>query len=70
MQEPKEKYKNNKDKLEVELKKQSVQSAKSMMGCLVTLLQLPILITIWSVFNKIPVSVGLSEVQHSFYKRL
>jgi YidC/Oxa1 family membrane protein insertase len=58
MQELKEKYKNNKDKLEVELKKQSVQSAKSMMGCLVTLLQLPILMTMWSVFNKIPVSVG------------
>lgn len=58
MQELKEKYKNNKDKLEVELKKQSVQSAKSMMGCLVTLLQLPILMTLWSVFNKIPVSVG------------
>ncbi|MBU3160772.1 membrane protein insertase YidC [Clostridium frigoris] len=58
MQELKEKYKNNKDKLDVELKKQSVQSAKSMMGCLVTLLQLPILMTMWSVFNKIPVSVG------------
>jgi len=58
MQELKEKYKNNKDKLEVELKKQSVQSAKSMMGCLVTLLQLPILMTMWSLFNKIPVSVG------------
>lgn len=58
MQELKEKYKNNKDKLEVELKKQSVQSAKSMMGCIVTLLQLPILMTMWSVFNKIPVSVG------------
>ena len=29
-----------------------------MMGCLVTLLQLPILMTMWSVFNKIPMSVG------------
>jgi len=58
MQEIKEKYKNNKEKLEVEVKKQSVESAKSMMGCLVTLLQLPILMTMWSVFNKIPVSVG------------
>ncbi len=29
-----------------------------MRGCLVTLLQLPILMTMWSVFNKIPVSVG------------
>ncbi|MBU3092127.1 membrane protein insertase YidC [Clostridium sp. CF011] len=58
MKELKEKYKDNKEKLEVEVKKQSVQSAKSMMGCLVTLLQLPILMTMWSVFNKIPVSVG------------
>ncbi|MCB2294377.1 membrane protein insertase YidC [Clostridium algoriphilum] len=58
MQELKEKYKNNEDKLELEIKKQSAQSAKSMMGCLVTLLQLPILTTMWSVFNKIPVSVG------------
>lgn len=58
MKELTEKYKNNKEKLEVEVKKQSVQSAKSMMGCLVTLLQLPILMTMWSVFNKIPVSVG------------
>lgn len=58
MQEIKEKYKDNKEKLELEIKKQSAQSAKSMMGCLVTLLQLPILMTMWSVFNKIPVSVG------------
>lgn len=58
MKELKEKYKDNKEKLEEEVKKQSVQSAKSMMGCLVTLLQLPILMTMWSVFNKIPVSVG------------
>jgi len=58
MQEIKEKYKDNKEKLEEEVKKQSAQSAKGMMGCLVTLLQLPILMTMWSVFNKIPVSVG------------
>jgi YidC/Oxa1 family membrane protein insertase len=58
IQELKEKYKNNKEKLEIEIKKHSAQSAKSMMGCLVTLLQLPILMTMWSVFNKIPVSVG------------
>ena len=58
MQEIKEKYKDNKDKLEVEVKKQSAQSAKSMLGCLVTLLQLPIFMTMWSVFNKIPVDVG------------
>lgn len=58
MQEIKEKYKDNKEKLELETKKQSVESAKGMLGCLVTLIQLPILMTMWSVFNKIPVSVG------------
>lgn len=58
MQKIKEKYKDNKDKLEVETKKQSAESAKSMLGCLVTLLQLPILMTMWSVFNKIPANVG------------
>ncbi|MGH4124036.1 MAG: membrane protein insertase YidC [Clostridium sp.] len=58
MKEIKEKYKDNKEKLEEAVKKQSTESAKSMMGCLVTLLQLPILMTMWSVFNKIPVDVG------------
>ena len=58
MQEIKEKYKDNKIKLEEEVKKHSVESAKGMLGCLVTLIQLPILMTMWSVFNKIPVDVG------------
>jgi len=57
MQEIKEKYKDNKEKLELETKKQSAESAKGMIGCLVTLLLLPILMTMWSVFN-IPVSLG------------
>lgn len=58
MQKIKEKYKDNKVKLEEEVKKHSVESAKGMLGCLVTLIQLPILMTMWSVFNKIPVDVG------------
>ncbi|MBX4261351.1 membrane protein insertase YidC [Clostridium estertheticum] len=58
MQEIKKKYKDNKDRLEVEVKKQSAESAKSMLGCLVTLLQLPIIMTLWSVFNKLPVSAS------------
>lgn len=58
MQEIKEKYKDNKDKLEVEVNKQSAKSVKGMMGCLVTLLQLPVIMTLWSVFNKIPVSAS------------
>ena len=58
MQELKGKYKDNKDKLDEEVKKQSAESAKGMLGCLVTLLQLPILMTMWSVINKMPVNVG------------
>lgn len=58
MQKFKEKYKNNKEKIDEEVKKQSAESAKSMIGCLITLLQLPILMTLWSVISKIPVDVG------------
>lgn len=62
MQEFKEKYKDNKDKIDEEVKKQSAESAKSMLGCLVTLLQLPILMTLWSVINKMPVNAGTSLI--------
>lgn len=58
MQQLKEKYKNNENKLREEINKQSAESAKGMLGCLVTLLQLPVLFTLWSVINKIPVNVG------------
>jgi YidC/Oxa1 family membrane protein insertase len=58
MQEIKETYKDNKAKLDEELKRHSAESAKSMLGCLVTFLQFPILITMWSVIKKMPVNVG------------
>jgi YidC/Oxa1 family membrane protein insertase len=58
MQELKEKYKDNKNKLDEEVKKHSAESIKSMLGCLITLLQLPILMTMWSVINKMTVNVG------------
>lgn len=58
MQEIKIKYKDNKDKLDEEVKKYSAESAKGMLGCLVTLLQAPILMTMWSVIKKMPVNVG------------
>lgn len=58
MQEINEKYKYDKGKLEEEKKKQAALSAKSMLGCLVTFLQLPILMTMWSVINKLSVSAG------------
>lgn len=58
MQQLKEKYKNNENKLREEINKQSAEGAKSILGCLVTLLQLPVLLTLWRVINKIPVNVG------------
>lgn len=58
MQELKEKYKDNKVKLDEEVNKQSAESAKGMLGCVVTLLQVPVLMTLWSVINKMPVNVG------------
>jgi len=58
IQEIKEKYKDDKIKLEKEVKKQSAESAKSMLGCLVTLLQLPIVMTMWSVINKMPMNAA------------
>lgn len=54
----KEKYKNNKEKLESELQKHYQQSAKSMFGCLVSFLQLPIIFTLYSVILKMPVHTG------------
>jgi YidC/Oxa1 family membrane protein insertase len=62
MQAIKEKYKDNKDKLDEEIKKHSLEGAKGMMGCLVTLLQAPILMTMWSVIKKMPENVGSSLV--------
>lgn len=58
MQVIKEKYKDNKIKLDEEVKKHSAESAKGMLGCLVTLLQAPILMTMWSVIKKMPMDVG------------
>lgn len=58
MQEVKEKYKDNKKRLDEEVKKQSNESAKGMLGCLVSLIQFPILMTMWNVINKMHVNVG------------
>ena len=62
MEEIKIKYKDNKYKLDEEVKKHSAESAKGMLGCLVTLLQAPILMTMWSVIKKMPMNVGTSLV--------
>ncbi|PRR79128.1 membrane protein insertase YidC [Clostridium luticellarii] len=54
----KEKYKNNKKKLESEMQKYYRQSTKSMLGCFVSLLQLPIISSLYFVIIKVPVNVG------------
>ncbi|MFA9398798.1 MAG: YidC/Oxa1 family membrane protein insertase [Clostridiaceae bacterium] len=54
----KEKYKNNKDKLELEMKKCYKQGAKSTLGCFISLLQLPLISTLYFVIIKLPVEVG------------
>ncbi|MBC2582273.1 YidC/Oxa1 family membrane protein insertase [Clostridium sp. DJ247] len=58
IEELKIKYKDNKEKFDSEIQKYYQQSAKSMFGCLVTLIQLPIISSLFIVFNKMPVHVG------------
>lgn len=54
----KEKYKNDKKKLESEMKKYYKQSTKNMMGCFISLLQLPIISSLYFVIIRMPVEVG------------
>lgn len=58
IEELKEKYKNDKDKLDTEMAKLSKESAKNMLGCLVTLIQIPIMFSLYRVFNTMPAEVG------------
>lgn len=54
----KEKYKNNKEKLEIETQKYYKENAKGMSGCLVGLLQIPIVFTLYNVILKMPMNAG------------
>ncbi|WP_035293427.1 membrane protein insertase YidC [Clostridium sp. KNHs214] len=54
----KNKYGNNKAKLQQELQKCYTENAKSMLGCLISLLQLPIISSLYFVIMKMPISVG------------
>lgn len=58
LEELKTKYKNNSSKLEEETKKLYTENGKSMLGCMVSLLQLPIIASLYSVFMSMPVGVG------------
>lgn len=54
----KEKYKNNKEKLDIETKKYYAQNSKGMIGCLISLLQLPVIATLYNVVLMMPMQAG------------
>lgn len=54
----KETYKNNKEKLDSETKKYYKQNAKGMLGCLTSLLQIPVIFTLYNVVLTMPMQVG------------
>ncbi|MHC1685174.1 MAG: YidC/Oxa1 family membrane protein insertase [Clostridiaceae bacterium] len=54
----KEKYKNNKKRLDIETQKYYKENAKGMAGCLVGLLQIPIVFTLYNVILKMPMNAG------------
>jgi YidC/Oxa1 family membrane protein insertase len=58
MEEIKERYKNDKQKKEQELSKLSAESAKTMLGCLVTLLQIPVMISLYNAFRSMEADAG------------
>jgi YidC/Oxa1 family membrane protein insertase len=58
LEEIKKKYKNNKEKLEVETEKYYKENAKGMLGFLTTLLQLPIIFTLYKVIIRLPMEAG------------
>ncbi|GFZ31404.1 membrane protein [Clostridium zeae] len=58
IEELKEKYKNNKVKLESETQKYYKENSKSMLGCLTSFLQLPIFFSLYNVILKMPMSTA------------
>ncbi|MDF2986300.1 MAG: hypothetical protein K0R50_1810 [Eubacterium sp.] len=58
LEEIKLKYEGNKEKQQEEMAKISAANMKSMVGCLVTLLQIPIMYSLYKVFSQLSVDVG------------
>jgi YidC/Oxa1 family membrane protein insertase len=54
----KEKYKGNEEKIKEETQKHYTESTKGFLGCLITLLQLPIIYSLYRVIMKIPYAAG------------
>lgn len=55
LNEIKEKYKNDANKLESEMKKYYEESAKSMFGCLISFIQIPIISTLYFTIMRMPI---------------
>lgn len=58
IEELKEKFKNDKEKLDSEIAKISQEGAKNLLGCSVTLLQIPVIYSLYTVFINMPANVG------------
>ncbi len=58
IEEIKRKYANDKEKQQEEIAKLSSESMKVMVGCLITILQIPIMYTLYRVFSEMPTQVG------------
>lgn len=54
----KDKYKNDAEKLENEMKKYYKESVKSMMGCFISLIQLPIISSLYFTIIRMPIEFG------------
>lgn len=50
--------KNQKEKMEEEIKKLSQDGSKNMLGCVLSLVQLPILLSLYNVFNRVPMQTA------------
>ena len=62
LEEIKEKYKSNKKKLEIETQKHCKQNVKGMIGILSSLLQIPIIFTLYNVISNMPMQVGTALI--------
>ncbi|OPX42625.1 membrane protein insertase YidC [Ruminiclostridium hungatei] len=58
LEEIKQRYSEDKEKQQQEIARLSAENMKSMAGCLVTLIQLPVMYILYRVFSDMPIQVG------------
>lgn len=66
----KQKYKNDKLKLQAEMMKLTSESAKGIMGFFVTLVQIPVMYSLYKVFSAMPIELGSILVPWVFNLKL